>query len=71
MIVLSNGAKFQESSNTAAEMQVNENKKTNYDVIYSLFGIPPRIMNGVGTAIDRQNYIDSAVKPFLDAKKQH
>ena len=41
VVVLNNGLEFQESSNSAVELQMNEIKKTLNDEIYSLFHIYP------------------------------
>ena len=41
VVVLNNGLEFQESSNNAVEMQMNESKKTLNDEINSLFHINP------------------------------
>ena len=41
VVVLNNGLEFQESSNSAVELQMNESKKTLNDEIYSLFHIYP------------------------------
>ena len=41
VVVLNNGLEFQESSNNAVEMQMNDSKKTLNDEIYSLFHIYP------------------------------
>lgn len=41
VVVLNNGLEFQESSNSATEMQLNENKKTLTDEINNIFRIYP------------------------------
>ena len=41
VVVLNNGLEFQESSNNAVEMQMNDSKKTLNDEIYALFHIYP------------------------------
>lgn len=57
VVVLNNGAKFKESSNTSVEMQLNENKKTNGDEICKIIGFPPSILIGNATAEDKKQYI--------------
>lgn len=46
VVVLNNGVKFQESSATAAELQMNENKQSNAEEICKLFGIPASMICG-------------------------
>lgn len=47
-IVLNNGVKFQESSSSAVELQLNENKTTNAAEFAKLFHISPELMSGNG-----------------------
>ncbi len=69
IVVLNNGLKFQESSNTSVEMQLNEMKEANAREIYRIFQIPTSVMEGSATDDDNRIYYESAVKPVLDAIK--
>lgn len=59
ILVLNDGVDFQEISSTAAEMQVNENKKTNAVEICKLFGFPHTIIDGGASEEDRRQYIQA------------
>ena len=51
VVVLNAGLKFQESSNTAAELQVNENKQANGVEFARIFHVSPEAVTGKeGTA---------------------
>lgn len=63
VIILNKGLKFQESSNTSVEMQLNENKKTNADEMCKLFTMPPRILSGGATEQDRNDYVQNCIIP--------
>ena len=65
-IVLNNGVKFHESSNSSTEMQLNENKKTNSTEICKLFNMPPEILNGGATEEHRKQYIQFCIIPILE-----
>lgn len=69
VVVLNNGLKFQESSNTSVEMQLNEIKQSNDQEIYRIFQVPKNIMEGGGTDEENRRYYEGAVKPVLDAIK--
>ena len=49
VVILNNGVKFHESSATAAELQMNENKEANAQEICKLFGIPASMVCGSQT----------------------
>ena len=49
VVILNNGVKFHESSATAAELQMNENKESNAQEICKLFGIPASMVCGSQT----------------------
>lgn len=59
ILVLNDGIDFQEISSTAAEMQVNENKKTNAVEICKIFGFPHTIIDGGASEEDRRQYIQT------------
>lgn len=64
-IVLNDGVKFHEVSESSAEMQLNENKKTNATEICKLFDMPPAIINGNATEQDRLNFVQFCLIPIL------
>lgn len=66
IVVLNNGLEFQEASNTSVEMQLNENKKSNANEICKLFSVPPSMLNGTASDVDRQNFIQNAIMPILN-----
>ena len=65
MVVLNNGVKFRESSNTSVEMQLNENKRTNAKEIGLLFGFPTAFFDGNPTDKDCENLIKHGIVPVL------
>lgn len=66
VVVLNNGVKFHEASNTSVEMQLNENKKSNGAEICKLFGIPVPILTGNATAEDRKAFLQTCVNIMYD-----
>ena len=64
-IVLNNGLKFQESSNTSVEMQLNENKQTNAREFARIFHIAPEVMEGKGTDADIASLARLAAIPLM------
>ena len=67
VIILNNGLEFQEASNTSVEMQLNENKKTNYLGIYTMFNVSPSLLEGKGTDAEYNNFIKIVILPILKA----
>lgn len=70
VIVLNDGTTFQEASSTSVEMQLNENKQTNSEDIYSMFKMPPSIVrggikSGTATKDDRDNFIRYCLIPLI------
>ena len=65
-IVLNNGMDFKETTNTAAELQLNEQKRANSPKIAMLFNIPEKILNGSASAEDVKNLIKFAITPVLN-----
>ncbi len=59
--VLNDGVDFQEISATSAELQLNENKKTNSIEICKLFGFPHTIIDGGATPEDKKEFISAVV----------
>lgn len=70
VVVLNDGLEFQESSESSAEMQINENVNTSTKQICEIFGVPPQMLNReVGTASeeDRLLFIQYCIQPILTA----
>jgi HK97 family phage portal protein len=70
IIVLNNGLEFQESNNSSVEMQINQNKISNDNSIYNMFGIPVELMNGKATGGNEEMYssfVKLAILPLLEA----
>ena len=66
VVVLNEGLSFKESSNSAVELQLNENKQSNENDICKCFMIPPSIINGNATAEDKKLYLESCIMPILE-----
>lgn len=66
VVVLNKGVKFNESSNTSVEMQLNENKKSNAEEICKIFGFSVRILSGGATEEDRKEFINAVVRVLGD-----
>ena len=66
-IVLNDGVKFQEASNTAAESQLAENKKQNALDICKIFAIPPAILSGGASERDWLAFVQYCIMPIMDA----
>lgn len=64
-IVLNNGMKFQESSNTSVEMQLNENKQTNAREFAKIFHVSPEVMEGQASAEDTASLAKLAAIPLM------
>lgn len=62
VVVLNEGAKFKESSNTSVEMQLNERKENTDIAICELFGFSARILHGSATDTDRKQYMDALME---------
>lgn len=67
MMILNEGIKFQESSNTLVEMQLNENKKTNAEEICRLFNLSPAVISGQATEDEYVSAFKTAVLPIIKA----
>ena len=64
-IVLNNGLKFQESSNTSVEMQLNENKQTNAREFAKIFHVSPSVMEGQASTEDTASLAKLAAIPLM------
>ena len=67
IVVLNNGLKFTESSNTSVEMQLNENKTKNNELICQIFGLSPKVVSGAATDDEYVTAIKTAVIPICAA----
>lgn len=61
VVVLNEGIEFQEISSTAAELQLNENKRTNSTEICKIFGFPHTIIDGGATDDDNKKFTSAVV----------
>ena len=59
--ILNNGVDFKETSSTSVELQLNENKKTNADEIFEIFGFPKSIILGNATNSDKALFAECVV----------
>ena len=62
VIILNKGAKFHESSNTSAEMQLNESKVNNAAEIAKLFNMSTNLLNGTSASVKSEDEIRKFVK---------
>ena len=60
--ILNDGVVFKETSSTSTELQLNENKKTNADEIFSLFGFPAAVIKGNASDTDKELFVESVVE---------
>ncbi len=69
VVIMNDGLTFQEASTTSTEMQLNENKQTNANDIYSMFKMPPEIIRAGGTKDAsknaRENYVRFCIMSLL------
>lgn len=61
IVVLNEGVDFEAISSTAAELQMNENKKTNSIEICKLFGFPHTVIDGGATEDDNKKFIAAVI----------
>ena len=61
IVVLNDGVDFEAISSTAAELQMNENKKTNSIEICKLFGFPHTVIYGGASDDDNKNFISAVI----------
>ena len=67
MMVLNKGLKFVESSNTSVEMQLNESKDTNNELICEMFGLSSKIISGTASDEEYISAIKVAIMPVVVA----
>lgn len=65
MMILNDGIKFQESSNTLVEMQLNENKKNNAEEICRIFNLSVDVISGKATEEEYVSSFKTAILPEL------
>ena len=61
IVVLNEGIDFEAISSTAAELQMNENKKTNSIEICKLFGFPHTVIDGGATEDDNKKFTAAVI----------
>lgn len=61
IVVLNAGIDFQPAASTAAEMQLNENKRSSSTELCKLFGFPHTIIDGGATEDDNRKFISAVV----------
>ena len=61
LCVLNDGVDFEAISSTAAELQMNENKKTNSIEICKLFGFPHTVIDGGASPDDNKKFISAVI----------
>ena len=61
VVVLNEGIDFEAISSTAAELQMNENKKTNSIEICKLFGFPHTVIDGGASDDDNKKFISAVI----------
>lgn len=61
IVVLNEGVDFEAISSTAAELQMNENKKTNSIEICKLFGFPHTVIDGGASEDDNKKFISAVI----------
>lgn len=66
IVVLNSGMDFKETSATAVEMQLNENKATNGAEICKLFCTPPEILTGNATEQAETLFVKNAIMPVIN-----
>lgn len=66
IVVLNAGMDFKETSSTAVEMQLNENKATNSTEICKLFCVPPEIFTGNATEQAETLFVKNAIMPVIN-----
>lgn len=60
-VILNNGIEFEEASATSMDLQLNENKRTNANEIFEIFGFPSSVVLGGATSADKEVFIDCVV----------
>lgn len=66
VFVLNAGMDFKEMSQTAMDMQLNQNKQTNSGEVCGIFGVPSGMMSGNVSAEAKENFITDVFTPLLN-----
>lgn len=64
-MVLNDGLDFQETSSTAVELQLNENKNTNSIEATMIFNVANNMLRGNASVNDKKNFITNCIVPIL------
>lgn len=67
IMVLNSGLDFSEASLTSVELQMNENKITNSDLICKMFLVPPSLLAGTATNEEYLNWVKTCISPIVVA----
>jgi HK97 family phage portal protein len=70
VIVLNNGIEFQEASNNSVELQLQQSKQINMELINRLLNIPVELLNGKATGGNEMlfdSFVKLAILPILKA----
>ena len=66
MMVLNDGVKYQQAASTSVEMQLNEHKLTNADMIALSLGLCARVTSGSATTQEYMAAVQTAVLPIVE-----
>ena len=66
MMILNNGVKYVPSASSSVEMQLNENKRTNSELIAQIFGLSPNVLSGNCTTQEYMSAVRTAVLPLAE-----
>lgn len=66
MMVLNDGVKFAQSASTSVEMQLNEHKRTNAEMIAQSFGLSTAVISGNAGTAEYMSAIKTAVMPVVE-----
>ncbi len=67
MMLLNDGVKYVPSASTSVEMQLNENKRTNSELIAAIFGLSPEVISGTADTAKYMSAVRTAVLPVVEA----
>ncbi len=66
MMILNDGVKFAQSASTSVEMQLNEHKRTNAEMIAQSFGLSAAVISGSAGTAEYMSAIKTAVMPVVE-----
>ncbi len=64
-IVLNDGVKYQPGSDSAQDLQLNQNKSTNADQIAMAMGLSPKVISGSASEAEYMSAVRTAVMPVV------